>query len=147
MRDTSLDQIDPVVRALDNEGRSRAIRGLPTIDEPLSDEVAGLATVDSRELESSHVIRTRPRILYSCSGYMSNAAIRYIQIFDAVALPPNGAIPKLVTIAPAGPSSFAFTIPTRGIEFLNGIVVAISTTGPTLTLGAAEMWVNAAVQA
>jgi hypothetical protein len=97
---------------------------------------------DSAALEASRVIEPAPSRLYALSGINNNAAIRYIQIFDATALPADGAVPKIVIVAAAA-ANFSADFGIYGRKFLNGIVVCNSTTLATKTIGAADSWFNA----
>lgn len=69
----------------------------------------------------------------------TNAAQRFIQVFDATALPSNGATPlitfPLATLASTQPP---IDFGVYGRVFLNGIVIANSTTEATLTVGSAD---------
>lgn len=77
--------------------------------------------------------------LHRVTATNTNAAQRFIQIFDATSLPSNGATP-LITFPLATTAS---TIPpldlgVYGRVFQNGIVIANSSTEATLTLGSAD---------
>lgn len=83
----------------------------------------------------SLVVSATPASLCGLSGYNSNASIQYIQIHDAASLPSNGAYP--VVSFPAGATSkFALDYGANPRQFTTGIVVCISSTQNTLTLGA-----------
>lgn len=69
----------------------------------------------------------------------TNAALRYIQVFDAAAVPANGAVPLItfpLTAAASTQPPLSFGV--YGRTFTNGIVVCNSTTEATLTLGSAD---------
>lgn len=75
--------------------------------------------------------------LFGFAGYSSNVAAQFILVFDANILPANGVAP--VVIVPAAAASvFSAYYGTAGRWFRHGIIIATSTTGPTLTLGAAD---------
>jgi len=82
-----------------------------------------------------------PARLFTIRGVVDTAinADRVIQLFDAIALPANGAVPlwEIVLEANAGigeaGDDFA---PIKGLAFLTGIVVAASTTKGSLTITA-----------
>ena len=76
--------------------------------------------------------------LFSLVGHNTNAATRYVMIFDQATAPVNGNVPALVTAAPAN-GDFEL----KGFEqwpwhFENGLYVALSTTDDVLTLAVAE---------
>jgi hypothetical protein len=59
--------------------------------------------------------------------------------FDAASLPANGTVPKMQLSLPAAqaaaqPSCSSFGLPAAGVTLYNGLVVAASTTGKTLTV-------------
>ena len=87
---------------------------------------------------NSQVISTGPRVLIAVSGL--SEIDQTIMIFDAVAVPNDGASPKERIPAPANyPFSFESN---RGIECRTGIVICNSTTPGTLTLGAVDTYWN-----
>ncbi len=90
----------------------------------------------------SLVVSSVPARLFGFQGINSNAAARFIQVHDAIALPANGAVPQVViTAAIAGNFSAGFG--TEGRWFDRGIVIVTSSTLATLTAGAADMWIDA----
>lgn len=98
--------------------------------------------IDSAAYENSHIIKAAPGNLLSLYGYSSLAGAQFIQVFDAIAVPADTAVPKLLFgLAAAG--NFNFPLPIYGRAFTTGIVVCNSTTGPTKTIGAANCWFDA----
>lgn len=83
----------------------------------------------------SLVVSATPASLCGLSGYNSNAATQYIQIHDAASLPSNGAYP-VVSFPASAASKFAIDYGANPRQFTTGIVVCISSTQNTLTLGA-----------
>lgn len=79
--------------------------------------------------------------LYGFSGYNSNAAAQFIQVFDAASLGAvaTGAVPEILVKA-GGASNFSYDAGHNGRRFLRGVVIANSSTGPTYTAGAADCW-------
>ena len=69
----------------------------------------------------------------------TNGATRYIQIFDATALPANGTVPLITFPLAAGASTQPpIDFGVYGRTFVNGIVIANSSTEATLTVGSAD---------
>ena len=77
------------------------------------------------------------------SGYNSGSS-GFIMVFNLVALPNNGTAASMVQSVGAT-SSFNFTLPTMGVPLGAGIVVAFSSTSPTLTLGSNSVFFQAVV--
>jgi hypothetical protein len=77
----------------------------------------------------------------------SAAGIVYIHVFDAASLPANGSVPitqiSICYEAKASPFNFELDLHEVGLHFENGLVIASSTTCPTLTLDGARMFVSA----
>lgn len=90
-------------------------------------------------LPNSLVARNTRAVFYGCDGWYSGARTVYICVFDATALPGNATLtltnmPKHV-VQVNGPNNFGVTIPPTGELFLNGIVIAASTTAlPVFTV-------------
>ncbi len=84
--------------------------------------------------------RCRPKTgaayLFGFTVSNSNAAARFIQVFDTDAFPANGAVPSLCVSCPSVGDKELMWYPPRRMD--RGIVICSSTTQNTLTLGAAE---------
>lgn len=92
------------------------------------------------------VIHPGPALLLSLFGYNSGAQ-QWIQFFDtAGAIPANGTVP-MHTFAVAATDNYSCIIPLTGINFSSGIMALVSTTGPTLTLGAKNVTMLATLSA
>jgi hypothetical protein len=88
------------------------------------------------------LVSAGPARLFGFQGINSNAAARFIQVHDSGVPVANGHVPTIViTAAIAG--NFSWTGADVGRWFDQGIVIATSTTLATLTLGAADMWIDA----
>src|SRR5437773_1152937 len=91
---------------------------------------------------SSAVAETRCRpkagaaYLFGFTVTNSNAAARFIQVFDADTFPANGAVPQVCVSCPTVADKEMLWLPPRRMD--RGIVICSSTTQLTLTLGAAE---------
>ncbi len=73
----------------------------------------------------------------------TNAAARYIQLFDAAALPPDGTVPSVLLGSLASGATQVFDFGIWGWPFANGIVVCNSTTAATKAIGSADSWFSA----
>lgn len=91
---------------------------------------------------SNKVIKASAGTLYRITGYNSSASAQFIQLHDSATLPVDTAVPVLVQKVAAG-SNFTIEFGSIGRAFTTGIVVANSSTGPTLTIGSADLWIDA----
>lgn len=98
--------------------------------------------VDSVEYEASGIIKADAGILYQISGYNSKATAQFIQLFNTTAVPADTAVP-VVVIKVAAESSFSISFAPYGKIFDTGICWSNSSTGPTKTIGSADVWINA----
>lgn len=94
------------------------------------------ATSYNSGVAASGVIKNAAGTLYGGVFMNSNAATRYLQIFDSATVPADGATPLLSIPVPAG-TAFPFGY-IRGRAMANGIAWCTSTTFATKTLGAAD---------
>lgn len=105
---------------------------------------AAPTTASSAAYEASHVGKASAGTLFSVSIYNSSNSAQFYQLHDAAALPANNAVPKSVIRIPAqGTGGWDFGL--RGRPFATGIVIANSSTGPTLTTGSADSYFDAVV--
>lgn len=103
-------------------------------------EQINLPSADSTAYAASKVAKASGGILFGLTGYNSGPA-QWIQIYDAAALPANGAVPKIIFKVEAD-TNFSYDTGSIGLQMDTGIVVGNSTTGPTKTIGAADCWFN-----
>ena len=96
-----------------------------------------LLTYSSAALEASRVVKATPGAVASAVMFNNNGATRYLQLHNAAALPANGAVPFMVIPVPTA-TSVALPITFSRVPLSVGIVVALSTTAATLTIGAAD---------
>lgn len=89
---------------------------------------------------SGFVAATEPGKLISLQGYSNRD--QFIQVFDLTSVPANGSRPVLVKQASG---NFQFEFPIAGFQFLSGVIVANSTTSPTLTIGVADTFYTAVI--
>jgi hypothetical protein len=67
----------------------------------------------------------------------------YVQLFNSVAAPVNGAVPESEKAIAAGPSNATFDFNESGERYTRGLWAALSTTPNVLTLGGATCWFEA----
>lgn len=93
---------------------------------------------------ASIIVKASPGQLLQIDGHSpsSNVGDRFLHIFDAIAVPPNGTVPDYnpLPVSPGG--TVAFFWGDVGLPLVTGIVVAVSTTRTTLTLAGADMWIS-----
>lgn len=90
----------------------------------------------SARLEKSAQVKSGPGIMYSVTLTNTNAAARFLQVFDATTLPADGVLPLFSRSIPTA-DSLTLTW-TTGVTFEQGIIVCNSTTAASKTLGAAD---------
>ena len=107
--------------------------------------ISTVRTISSTAYEASHVLASRPVTVYGISGYNSKASAQFIQLHDATSLPSDTAVP-VFTATVAASSNFSLAMTVKGLKFANGCVVCNSSTGPTLTIGGADLFITANVE-
>lgn len=128
--------------------------GAVAIDQTSSGDTNAVALVPSNSMYSrvsnistpiyatSLIIKAGAGKLYGISGYNSKGSAQWIQLHDSATLPADAAVPK-VTITVAATANFSIDFGTLGRYFASGIVVCNSSTGPTKTIGSADIFVDA----
>lgn len=90
---------------------------------------------------ASHVAAGNGARLVGAAIYHKGASDQYLQVHDATSLPANGSIPDIVYKLGAT-SNFGFDYDIVGRKFKNGIVICVSSTAGTLTIGSADLWID-----
>lgn len=98
-------------------------------------------SVTTPKLANSLAVSSGQSKLWGFSGFNSNAAAQFILVFDANSVPPNGAIPDFVMKAPASDNFWVSWAPHYRWHS-EGIVICNSSTAATLTIGAADCWID-----
>lgn len=106
---------------------------------PSSELIDALTTVASSALEASHILKGSQGNLYYLTVDIG-AASGYLLLFDAAAVPADGAVLPVYAIPIASNGTLGYltldwTMPP--VHFANGIVAVFSSTGPFTKTGSA----------
>lgn len=98
----------------------------------------------SAALEASSVSKASAGVFYGLSGHNTLAAAQWILVYNAAAVPANGAITPIAAIRVGANSNFSFDTGKFGIYCSSGICWSNSTDATIFnkTLGAADCFVN-----
>ena len=99
-----------------------------------------LSYSDSVAYVASVVVKATPGTVFRISGYNSGAA-QFVQLHNTATLPADAAIPAIV-FAVAATSNFDYDLSDTGRYCGTGIVISNSSTAPTKTIGAADIFFN-----
>lgn len=88
------------------------------------------------------IVKASPGTLYWINVFNGNAAARYVQVHDAVDQPADTAVPLASFLVGIG-ADREIRFGPYGLPCGTGIVLVSSTTQPTLTAGAADMFATA----
>jgi hypothetical protein len=101
----------------------------------------GVTLGNSSAYENSRVFKNSAGTLFALSGYNAGPS-QFIHVYNSATVPADGAVPVLLLSVPAQ-TTFAFSPGFVGIPLSAGITVTNSTTGPTKTLGSANLHLTA----
>lgn len=86
-------------------------------------------------VNSLNVVLAAQALLYGCQFRNSDSSAKYVFIFDAAALPANGALPitgatamQVFDLPAMATTTFGASNPVAGDSYLKGLIIAVSTT-------------------
>jgi len=91
--------------------------------------------------EASSVTKASAGTVYGLTGYNSKTSAQFFQFFNSTTVPADTAVP-VITFIVAASSNFSIDFGVYGRRFSTGIAWSNSSTGPTKTLGSADMFVD-----
>lgn len=97
----------------------------------------------SISLQSSRLIKSGAGKLYGFTVFNSNAATRFILLYDAIAVPANADTTFVAPFAVGASQTLMVSYGDAGRSFDNGCLLVNSTASTSLTLGAADQWFDA----
>lgn len=109
---------------------------------PTSSSSSAMATAESTAYATNLVVKASAGRLYAISGYNSHTSDQFIQIHNTSSLPADASVPKRI-IRVYADSNFYIDFGDYGLYCSTGITLCNSTTGPTKTIGAANVWFQA----
>lgn len=112
---------------------------------PATGAVSGATRVSSSAYEASRVLKASPGTLISLSGYNSRTTNQFVQIYNSATVPADTAVP-IATFIVYAQSNFSYDVPVTGLPMTTGISVSNSSTGPTKTIGAADIFFTAVIK-
>ena len=130
---SQLDTAEPIGDTDNGASRSLHVDPVPV----------ALTSATTTALAASLIAQASAGYLHKVTGY--SAAAGFLQVHNTTTLPANGAIPVIaVPVTAGGLVDLDFGL--RGRFFSTGITLALSSTGPTLTIGGSSLFLDALVR-
>jgi hypothetical protein len=117
-------------------------RKLTTTDDALVATPVASSLANSTAYAASLVVKGSAGRLFCVNGYNSKATAQFIQVLNSATLPADTAVPVAIITVP-GVSNFSVDFGPLGIPLSTGIVLSNSSTGPTKTIGSADVYFTA----
>jgi hypothetical protein len=115
---------------------------LPVIVQQSATSTEANSRAASTAYATNLVVKASAGKLCQLVGYNSKASAQFIQIYNSASLPSEAAVPIYTFSVPAT-SNFSLDFGSLCSYFSTGIVVGNSSTGPTKTIGSADVWFTA----